>query len=280
MEQQITQTPEEKQKNKELVSALLKAGLVGQAAKLVESYGIYSEEMACAYTEEWLGKFITQDKEMEKVKRKCRILSNTDDTVLIVGPSGTGKELLAKSLHGSRSDKFLSLNCGALPDELLESELFGSIKGSFTGSVTDKTGIFQAAKRGTVFLDEMGELPLIAQSALLRTLQENTIRKIGSNNEERIECRIVCATWHSLEEEVITKHFREDLYYRLSGIVLKTKSLRDRPEDIKLILGKLDTNKIIPEATFNEICNSYLLRGNVRELQAIVRRIELFGEES
>lgn len=264
-----------------LLKSLLEKGLISNAREICKLYNIYHPSITSEASEKWLAKFITQDDRMKKVKDKCRILTNANDIVLIVGETGTGKELLAQSLHGDRSGKFLAINCAAIPDELIESELFGHIAGAFTGAFKDRVGIFQAAHNGTVFLDEVGELPLIAQASLLRALQENTVRKIGTNSEEKINCRIVCATWHDLKLSVEKGVFRRDLYYRLGRIVLHTCPLRERPGDIELIIDALDTGKKLSKE-YRERVVTYITSngaGNVRELENIIRRVELFGEQ-
>lgn len=270
-------TPEQQQ----LIEKLIGEGLIDNAKKILQDLNLYDIRFASTKTEEWLNRFITTDIELDKVKNKCRILSNTEDIVLILGETGTGKELLARSLHGDREGKFLALNCAAIPDTLIESELFGAIAGAYTGSIKDRAGIFQASGNGTVFLDEIGELPDMAQAALLRTLQERTIRKVGSMVEEKITCRIVCATWHDLKIEMVAGRFRKDLYYRLSRVVLKTKALRERLEDIPLLIKHFDReSKVTSEDMINKIIENMKQNGsgNVREIENIIRRIELFGE--
>jgi len=165
-------------------------------------------------------------------------VAKTDATVLLTGASGTGKELAARTLHrlSSRATKpFVAINCGALPGELLESELFGHLRGSFTGAVKDKEGVFAAAGKGTLFLDEIGEAPLPVQVRLLRVLQEKRFTPVGGNAEEDAECRIVAATNRDLRAEVAAGRFREDLFYRLHVVPIAMPSLAERPEDIGLL---------------------------------------------
>lgn len=260
-----------------LIKSLISNNLGHNAQTLIEKSNLYSADFASPKTEEILKGFITNDPAMLKVKGKCRILSCVSDPVLIQGETGTGKEILAKSLHGERDGKFLAINCGALPEQLLESELFGHVSGAFTGAVRDKDGIFVAAKDGTVFLDEVGELPFLSQSALLRTIQERTVRKLGTSFEQPILCRIVCATWRDLRECIKEKTFREDLYYRLSRVTLNTSPLRERREDILEILDHLDVSHVVCEELREKLKESILL-GNVRELENVIRNLELFGE--
>lgn len=242
-----------------------------------KTIGVALKHLGSPKTLEWLGKYITTDKDTQREKDKCKLLSNTEDVVTILGETGTGKELLAQALHGARTGKFIALNCAAIPDELIESEMFGHVAGAFTGAIKDRIGKFQAAYDGTLFLDEVGELPLMAQASLLRVLQEKKIVRVGSNDEIAVKVRIVCATWHNLEEQVAKGLFRTDLYYRLTRIILKTKPLASRPEDLDLIITVLDKNKkVTPE--LREQIKGLPLKGNVRELENIIRRVELFGE--
>lgn len=158
--------------------------------------------------------------------------------VLIIGESGTGKELVARMIHESgplKGKPFVPVNCGAIPETLIESEMFGHKKGSFTGAVSEKAGLFEAANGGTLFLDEVGELPLSMQVKLLRSLQERVIRKVGGNDDIKVDVRIIAATNRDLEAAIAKGTFREDLYYRLNVILIKTPSLRERPGDIELL---------------------------------------------
>lgn len=215
-------------------------------------------------TEYWLSKFVTCDTEMLALKDTVRKLAPHKYPVLIMGETGTGKELIAKALHGSRTGMFQALNCGGFPEHLIESELFGHVAGAFTGAVGNKLGLFQSAQDGTLFLDEIGELPFLMQVKLLRALQERVIRPVGAVESIHVNCRIVCATNRVLPELISDGQFREDLYWRISAFELYLKPLRLRRADIPLIsaaLGKQvegDTN------------STY--RGNVRELEREVVR--------
>lgn len=228
-------------------------------------------------TEWWLNKFITVDDDMVDLKNKVRKLAMRKEPVLILGETGTGKELIASALHGNRVGPFVDINCGGFPEHLIESELFGSIKGSFTGSVSDKQGLFQAAQGGTLFIDEIGELPILMQSKLLRVIQERVIRRIGSTTNEPVDCRIVAATNCNLNQMVTERLFREDLYWRLSTFVLQIKSLAERVCDIELIAKSL--GYIARPATVGEqeFMNTYEWPGNVRELQQYILRKQVLG---
>lgn len=203
--------------------------------------------------------------------------------VLITGESGTGKELVARALHYSSPSKgmpFVAINCGAIPENLLESELFGHKKGSFTGAISDKPGLFESADGGTLFLDEVGELPLAMQVKLLRAIQERIIRRVGGNEDIRIDVRILSATNRDLESQVKKGLFREDLFYRLNVIMIKTPPLRERGQDIERLAEwfllknaerqKKDIKGFSAEA-LRQI-RSYPWPGNVRELENVIER--------
>jgi len=204
-------------------------------------------------------------------------------TILIQGESGTGKELVARAIHENspRADRpFIAVNCGAIPEQLLEGEFFGHMKGAFTGAHRDRVGLFMAADGGTIFLDEVGELPLQMQVKLLRVLQERKIQPVGSVVETVVDVRVVAATNKDLFEEVQTKRFREDLYYRLNVIQLEVPPLRERSEDIPLLiqhfLGRFSQEQdkriegVSPRAM--EVLLNYSYPGNVRELENIIER--------
>jgi len=210
-------------------------------------------------------------------------IAATPTTVMITGESGTGKELVARAIHfNSRRSKhrFVSINCGALPESLLESELFGYEKGAFTGADKRKTGLFEAADGGTVFLDEIGETPHPMQVKLLRTMQERTIRRVGGHDEIPVDVRIIAATNVDLEELVNSGEFREDLYYRVNVIRVALPSLRERSEDIMLLsLHFLDKYATLAGRAMNGFAESarrclenYHWPGNVRELENAIER--------
>lgn len=240
--------------------------------------------LASKETEEWLTKFITQDKDMLGVKEDIRLLSRVDDPVIIYGDTGTGKNLLANALHGNRKGLFVHINCAGLPRELVESELFGYEKGAFTGANYDRDGLFLAAKDGTLFLDEIGDLCLEAQAKLLVVIQERKVRRVGGKDYKPITCRIVCATHHNLKQEITQSKFRQDLYERLSTFEVYVKSLKDRGlEEIELIANSIfngrDTKgKFLPKDISEQIVNEWsngAFSGNVREIQKLVRRYEV-----
>jgi len=230
-------------------------------------------------TEFWLSKFITHTPSMMTMKDHVRKLAPLTDPVLIQGDSGTGKELIAHALHGQRKGKFIPVNCAGLPEHLIESELFGHSKGSFTGADKEKVGMLLEAKDGTLFLDEIGDLTLQLQAKLLRTIQESKIRPVGTNIEIDINCRFICATHHKLFEQMRKDLFRDDLYWRISTFTLDIKPLSIRTGDIIPIMQSLD-----PEGKLNLNEISYIadrpaeyLSGNVRSLQQIVRRYQILG---
>ncbi|HET9653294.1 MAG TPA: sigma-54 dependent transcriptional regulator, partial [Usitatibacter sp.] len=203
--------------------------------------------------------------------------------VYITGESGSGKEVAARLIHlgSSRGDQpFIAVNCGAIPENLMESEFFGYKKGAFTGADSDKIGYLQAAQKGTLFLDEVGDLPLAMQVKLLRVIQEKKVRRVGDTVEEPIDVRIISATHRSLAEQVEAGQFRQDLFYRLNVIELKMPSLREIPEDIPLmvreVLERLARQSGNPPPVMSEEAMLALRRydfpGNVRELENILER--------
>jgi two-component system response regulator PilR (NtrC family) len=210
-------------------------------------------------------------------------VSQTPTNVLITGESGTGKEVVAKAIHynGPLKDRpFVTVNCGAIPENLMESEMFGHKKGSFTGAVSDKVGLFEVADGGTLFLDEVGELPLTIQVKLLRAIQERVIRRVGATDDMKVDVRIIAATNRNLEEMVAKGGFRQDLFYRLNVINIRTPGLRERRDDIPLLanhfLRKYNErlNKAIGAISTEamEILKKYDYPGNVRELENMIER--------
>lgn len=212
-----------------------------------------------------------------------RRVADTKTNVLVIGESGTGKELVARLIHDSsalRGRPFIPVNCGAIPETLIESEMFGHKRGSFTGAVSEKAGLFEAATGGTLFLDEVGELPLTMQVKLLRAIQERVIRKVGGNDDIHVDVRIIAATNRDLEAAIAKGTFREDLYYRLNVILIKTPPLRERKEDIKGLaehfLEQFSSRMKRPlqgieDRAFQALLN-YDWPGNVRELENIMER--------
>ena len=226
---------------------------------------------------------------MQHVFGLMQRIIKTDSTVLVMGESGTGKEIVAKAIHfnSPRQDKpFVAVHCGAIPETLLESELFGHAKGAFTGAHREKIGKFESANNGTIFLDEIGTMPLHLQIKLLRVLQEQEIERVGSNSTVKLDVRVIAATNLSLENEVRNGRFREDLYYRLNVIPLIVPPLRERKEDIvplaRFFLTKYCTEMKRPPITISrqalEAMESYDWPGNVRELENAVERLVALAE--
>jgi DNA-binding NtrC family response regulator len=229
--------------------------------------------------------------EMMELFRRIRKVAQTNSTVLINGESGTGKELVARAIHSlsSRSDhEMISVNCAAIPENLIESELFGHEKGSFTGATATRTGLVEAANNSTLFLDEIGELPLEAQARLLRVLQENEIRKVGSVQSRKVDVRLVVATHRDLKQLVIDGLFREDLYYRINVMTLLIPPLRDRGDDIlklaEAILVRTCTRLKTAMLSFSKEARqaiaAYAWPGNVRELENAIERAVVLAETS
>jgi two-component system, NtrC family, response regulator AtoC len=226
---------------------------------------------------------------MQALFSRMKRIIKTDSTVLILGESGTGKELVAKAIHynGNRKEKpFVAVNCSAIPENLLESELFGHAKGAFTGAVKEKVGKFEAANQGTIFLDEIGTLPMHLQTKLLRVLQEQELERVGSNKQIKLDVRVVSATNVNLEEEVKRGQFREDLFYRLNVIPLLIPPLRERIQDIlpltKHFLEKncraMQRPMMHLEKEALEALEAYHWNGNVRELENIIERVVALTE--
>lgn len=220
---------------------------------------------------------------MHRIYEMIKRVSQTPTNILVTGDSGTGKEMVAKAIHfnGPLKDKpFVTVNCGAIPESLMESEMFGHKKGSFTGAIADKAGLFEVADNGTLFLDEVGELPLTIQVKLLRAIQERVIRRVGGTEDAKVNVRIIAATNRNLEEMVAQGGFRQDLFYRLNVINIRTPPLRERPEDISILathfLKKYNErlNKTIGGISTEamEVLKKYDYPGNVRELENIIER--------
>src|ERR671924_1453991 len=242
-----------------------------------------SSPPASGELEAWRAELITRSSAMEDLLSQARRVAASDASVCLYGASGTGKELLARAIHKASSRReapFVAVNCGAIPEGLLESELFGHKKGSFTGAVADRRGLFQAATGGTLFLDEVGDMPLSLQVKLLRALEERKIRPVGSHESHDIDVRVISATHRKLEERIASGEFREDLYYRLNVVKLYIPSLAERREDIPLIanhsLTKLAERyrrgrlQFAPEAM--EVLVSAPWPGNVRQLLNVVEQ--------
>ncbi|EDP74066.1 sigma-54 dependent transcriptional regulator, partial [Hydrogenivirga sp. 128-5-R1-1] len=232
---------------------------------------------------------VGNSKAISLIKESIRKIAPYDVNVLITGETGTGKEVAAREIHNlsKRKDKpFIAVNCAAIPHELLESELFGYIKGAFTGAEKNKKGLIEEAEGGTLFLDEIGELPLTLQSKLLRFLETKKFRPVGSTKEISTDVRIISATNRNLKKEIEEGRFREDLYYRLSTITLRMPSLKERKEDIPLIISHIlkelnqkynkNITRISPQ--FLEYVNNLELKGNIRELKNIIEKSVILSE--
>ena len=225
-----------------------------------------------------------QSAEFENIQRTAKIMAATDVTVLIQGESGTGKELMAKFIHSKskrHSTPFITINCAALPEALAESELFGHIKGAFTGATNDQLGRIQSAHNGTLFLDEVGELPLNIQAKLLRFLENGECQTIGQTKANKVNVRIIAATNRDLFEEVENGNFREDLFYRLNVVPLSLPPLRDRLSDIAPLISQLSAQIAVkhclnvPRFSVKAIehCEKYTWPGNIRELKNFCERM-------
>ena len=234
---------------------------------------------ALAGTDLWLHKFVTQDPETIQLKDQITTLSKHQDEVLIIGETGTGKELLSRALIGNREGKSVAVNCAGLPEYLIESELFGHVRGAFTGADSDKQGLMSVAKGGLLVLDEIGELPLHVQGKLLRALQDKTIRRVGSNKEEEISCRMAFATNKNIAEMVKQGTFRQDLYARISTFEFHVKPIRQRKCDIEPICSSLPKGKEFYAEHGSHLHTGVLsLEHNVRSIQQHVRRWCVFGK--
>ncbi len=224
-------------------------------------------------------RLLGQSHAMKNVRNLIEKLSQSDVSVYITGESGTGKEQAARSIHeaSKRSSKpFIAVNCGAIPENLMESEFFGYKKGSFTGADRDRDGFFQAANGGTIFLDEVADLPLSMQVKLLRAIQERAVRRIGEHNETSIDVRIICATHKNLEREVEEGRFRQDLYYRLNIVTLTMPPLRELQEDLPFLISslmkKISNNNVKLKNDAHKKLLQYSYPGNFRELENILER--------
>lgn len=228
---------------------------------------------------------IGKSETMKKVRETINTVANLNSTVLILGESGTGKELVAKNIHYlslRRGQMFIPINCGSIPEALLESELFGHEKGAFTGAVFRKLGLFEAAHKGTIFLDEIGEMSHTLQVKLLRVLEDKVIRNVGSVRDISVDVRVVAATNKDLKAEVEAKNFREDLYYRLNVVPINLPPLREREEDIPPLIDhfieKHNLNINIKKEAI-KVLQKYPWPGNVRELENILVRLSILCQE-
>lgn len=222
------------------------------------------------------------------IKEMIEKVAPTDARVLITGSNGTGKELVAHWIH-QKSDRskgpFVEVNCAAIPSELIESELFGHVKGAFTSAVKDRAGTFEAANKGTLFLDEIGDMSLSAQAKVLRALQENKISRVGSDKDIKVDVRVVAATNKDLQEEISEGRFREDLYHRLAVILIRVPSLNERRDDIPLLIkyfsAKIGQEQGVNPKKFSSsavaLLKKYDWTGNIRELRNVVERLVILG---
>ncbi|WP_262732598.1 sigma-54-dependent transcriptional regulator [Gaetbulibacter sp. NE] len=233
---------------------------------------------------------IGESKAILHIKEMIEKVSATDARVLITGPNGTGKELVAHWLHQKSyrsKGPLIEVNCAAIPSELIESELFGHVKGAFTSAVKDRAGKFEAANGGTIFLDEIGDMSLSAQAKVLRALQENKIQRVGNDKDIKVDVRVVAATNKDLKKEIADGKFREDLYHRLAVILIQVPALNDRREDIPLLVdffaNKIATEQGSTKKEFSDkaikLLQEYDWTGNIRELRNVVERLIILGEK-
>jgi two-component system, NtrC family, response regulator GlrR len=254
----------------EIERALVSAGAVPVTADVAEE-------------QSWRASIVTRNPGMEDVLAKARLVADGDASVFIYGESGTGKELLARAIHNAsprRQHPFVAINCGAIPEQLLESELFGHVKGAFTGAIRDHKGLFQTANHGTLLLDEIGDMPVVLQVKLLRVLQDRQVRSVGSTGDFPVDVRVISATHRDLESEMAAGNFREDLYYRLNVVALRLPPLAERRDDIPLLANhflsqlagkyRKTINGFAPEAM--ELLVRAPWPGNIRQLYNVVEQ--------
>ena len=233
---------------------------------------------------------VGESKEIEVIKDMIEKVAPTDARVLITGPNGTGKELVAHWLHEKSqrsSAPFIEVNCAAIPSELIESELFGHVKGAFTSAVKDRAGKFEAANKGTIFLDEIGDMSLSAQAKVLRALQENKISRVGTDKDIKVDVRVLAATNKDLKKEIADGKFREDLYHRLAVILIKVPALNDRRDDIPMLIDHFSKKIAMEQGTGQkgfskkaiDLLKGYDWTGNVRELRNVVERLIILGSK-
>jgi DNA-binding NtrC family response regulator len=231
---------------------------------------------------------VGESQEIEAIKDMIEKVAPTDARVLITGSNGTGKELVAHWIHeksARSSAPFIEVNCAAIPSELIESELFGHVKGAFTSAVKDRAGKFEAANKGTIFLDEIGDMSLSAQAKVLRALQESKISRVGTDKDIKVDVRVVAATNKDLQQEIADGKFREDLYHRLAVILIKVPALNERRDDIPLLINhftkKVTEEQGIADKSFSKeavkLLKAYDWTGNIRELRNVVERLIILG---
>lgn len=232
---------------------------------------------------------IGESEAINHIKLLIEKVAPTEARVLIIGPNGTGKELVAHQLH-EKSERanfpLVEVNCAAIPSELIESELFGHVKGAFTSAVKDRAGKFETADKGTIFLDEIGDMSLSAQAKVLRALQENVITRVGADKDIKVDVRVVAATNKDLKKEIAEGRFREDLYHRLAVILIKVPELNERREDIPMLIThfaeKIASEQGTAVKSFSkkaiQLLQEYDWTGNIRELRNVVERLIILGE--
>jgi len=272
-------------KNNDEIRLIIKNAL--EKKKLQEENIILKRELS---TKSRIGNIIGKSSQMKEIFSFIQKIANNRSTVLITGESGTGKELVARAIHfqsNQKDEPFVTVNCGGMPEGLLESELFGHVKGAFTGAIANKKGLFEAAHKGTLFLDEIASTPISLQVKLLRVLQDQEVRRVGANDGITVDVRILAATNKDLAEAVQEGTFREDLYYRLNVIPLNLPPLRERIGDIPILSShflkfyadkngflKMDTT---PSSDIIRILSNYHWPGNVRELENVIERAVALG---
>jgi transcriptional regulator with PAS, ATPase and Fis domain len=272
-----------------LVVFAAQASILVQNALLVDELRLRNLSLSEELNQQRYGEILGSSPSMKEVFRKVSKVATADVSVLISGETGTGKELIAHEIHRRSSrakGPFITVNCGAIPENLMESEFFGHVRGAFTGAVATREGKFQAAHRGTIFLDEIGEMPLALQVKLLRVLQEHQVVKVGATKHEDIDIRVIAATNRNLEDEIVGGRFREDLYYRLNVVHLNLPALKERGDDIMLLArymlqqyaGKYSAKVkgFTPGAI--TAMNKHPWQGNVRELENRIKKAVILCE--
>jgi transcriptional regulator with GAF, ATPase, and Fis domain len=267
------------------------ASLLVRNALLVNELQIDNKSLQERIERMRFGEILGSAPSMQEVFRKVQKVAGTDITVLVTGETGTGKELIARELH-NRSPRakgpFISINCGAIPENLLESELFGHVRGSFTGAVSNKAGRFQSANKGTLFLDEIGDMPLSLQVKILRALQDRVVTRVGDTANEPVDIRVIAATNRELEEDIKAGRFREDLYYRLNVVLLHLPPLRERGDDI-VVLARYMLSRYAPEygnkvRGFTPGAIAAVKRhrwpGNIRELENRIKKAVVLADKA
>ncbi len=251
-------------------------------SKLVVENTILKKKVSKKY------EMIGESAPINHIKEMIEKVAPTEARVLITGPNGTGKELVAHQLHlqSTRSQNpLVEVNCAAIPSELIESELFGHVKGAFTSAVKDRPGKFELANKGTIFLDEIGDMSLSAQAKVLRALQENIITRVGAEKDLKVDVRVIAATNKDLRKEIAEGRFREDLYHRLAVILIEVPGLNDRRDDIPLLVNhfvsQIAKEQGTSQKTFSEeainLLQQYDWTGNIRELRNVIERLIILG---